>query len=219
MPPRNPELPEGTDHIINGAMDSSGDSGGGAGIAGGGSGGGGGSSTGVGGGAAASGGTGFVGSGGSDDTGGTAAGGTGGGTANLVESLRDQGSALRGQATDRVREFAVGGKDRVTDALDELARVVTETAETIDERMGAEYGGYARRAAGAVSDFSGNLRGRDVDEIYDGARAAVRKSPGIAIAAAAVLGFAIARLVKSGLNDTSGGGGTGSGGTGSGTGA
>jgi ElaB/YqjD/DUF883 family membrane-anchored ribosome-binding protein len=125
---------------------------------------------------------------------------------------------------DRAREFAVGGKTRATDALEELSRVFADTAETIDERLGREYGEYARKASDAVSNFADTLRNKEVDDIFEDATNAVRKSPGIAIGVAAVVGFALARVVKVGLsdgNEGNSGGGTGntrsSGGTGTGT--
>jgi ElaB/YqjD/DUF883 family membrane-anchored ribosome-binding protein len=184
MPQRDDELPEGTDHIINGAMETGGESGGQAGGAS----------------------SGFIGAAGGDGTGGTAAGGgtdmsndNDKGGNNVVEQLRGQASALRDQAGDHVREFAESGKTRASDALEELSRVVGETAETIDERMGEEYGEYARKAADAVSGFADTLRRKEVDELYDNVRDAVRKSPGIAIGIAAVVGFTLVRLIKSGM--------------------
>lgn len=188
MASRNDELPEGTDTIINGAMET-GTTGTGTGKEGGGAS------------------FGFIGSAAGDGSA-IAATGTGTGTdtgetGGLRGKLRSEASSLRGQAGSRVRDFAESGKSRATDALDEFARVVEETAATIDERLGQEYGGYARRASGAVSNFAETLRGKDVEDLYDGARDAVRKSPGIAIAAAAVVGFALVRLVKAGLPDRS----------------
>ena len=117
----------------------------------------------------------------------------------VVEQLRGQATALRDQAGGRVREFAEGGKTRASDALDELSRVVGDTAETIDERLGEEYGEYARKAADAVSSFADTLRRKDVDELYDNVRDTVRKSPALAIGIAAVVGFTLVRLVKSGM--------------------
>jgi ElaB/YqjD/DUF883 family membrane-anchored ribosome-binding protein len=182
MPQRDDELPEGTDHIINGAMETGGQTGGGGASSG------------------------FIGAAGGDGTGGTTAGGGSGmsndndrGGNGVVEQLRGQASALRDQAGDRVREFAEGGKTRASDALEELSRVVGETAETIDERMGEEYGEYARKAADAVSGLADTLRRKEVDELYDNVRDAVRKSPGIAIGIAAIVGFTLVRLIKSGI--------------------
>jgi ElaB/YqjD/DUF883 family membrane-anchored ribosome-binding protein len=211
MPPQN-ELPEGTDHIINGAMETN---------PGGGSGGG--TGTGLGGGASTGGaatggvsdGSALVATSVGDDTGGTASGG-------VTEQLRSQAYALRDQGVDRAREFATGGKTRATDALEELSRVFADTADTIDERMGRDYGEYARKASDAVSGFADTLRNKEVDDLYEDVTNAVRKSPGIAIGVAAVVGFALARVVKVGLDSSSGGSGnagtTGGASTGTGTG-
>lgn len=183
MPPRNPELPEGTDHIISGAMETSGT-------------------------AADDAGTGFIASGMSDDTGGTRVGGRnmagnsgsqGDVGDGVIGQLKNQASSLREQAGGRAREFAETGKTRATEALDEVSRLVSDAADSIEERLGSEYGEYARRAADTVSDFADTLRNKQVDELYEDARSAVRKSPGVAIAAAAVVGFALIRLVKAGL--------------------
>ncbi len=225
MPPRDDELPEGTDHIINGAMET----GGGTEPAG----------------AAAGGGSssGFIGASGGDGTGGTAASGggnqmtategtsgTAGGSGGAIDSGATEGGVtgqvkgqiynLRDQAGGKVREFADTGKTRATDMLEELSRVVADTADSIDERLGNNYGEYARKAADGVSGFAESLRGKDVDELYDNVRSAVRKSPGLAIGIAAVVGFTLVRLVKAGLpeeNEGTGGNGrrrSGSGGTG-----
>jgi len=216
--PHPDELPEGTDHIINGAMATDDDAGG------------------------TRDGGGFVGSAGGDDTGGTTQGGgtsmatstTSGGGSNspattsgsgggdgagggIREQLTGQVSALRDQAGDRVREFADGGKTRASDALEELSRIVADTADSIDERMGGQYGEYARKASDAVSGFADTLRRTDVDELYTNVREAVRKSPGIAIGVAAVVGFTLARLAKSGLDASQSAGGSAGTGSGGGT--
>ncbi|HEX5184620.1 MAG TPA: hypothetical protein VFW19_15905 [Allosphingosinicella sp.] len=154
-------------------------------------------------------GSGFIGAAGGDGTGGTAAGGgtsmndngraNGGDAGGVVEQLRGQATALRDQAGDRVRDFADSGKIRASDALDELAKAVGDTAGTIDDKLGEDYGDYARRAADAVSGFADTLRRKDVDALYDDVRDAIRKSPGIALGIAAVVGFTLARLVRSGM--------------------
>jgi hypothetical protein len=169
MPPRDPELPEGTDQIINGAgSDETGDPG-------------------------TSGG--FVASGGGDT------GTTGGATDKLVSQVRDQVANLRGTATDRLRGFADDGKSRATGLLDDFSSVIDDAARSIDERLGAEYGDYAHRAATAVSSFAERVRDKSVEDLLDDTRSVVRKSPGIAIAAAAVAGFALMRIVRTGLDD------------------
>jgi ElaB/YqjD/DUF883 family membrane-anchored ribosome-binding protein len=187
MPPRNPELPEGTDHILNGAMEINGGS----------------ADTDFGGGA----GTGFVGSGAGDDTGGTSmVEGKSNSGGDIKAQLRDGVSGLQSQAGEKVRAYAETGKSRATGALDEFSQVVSDAAVTIDERLGSEYGEYARRAADAVSGFADTLRNKQVDELFDDGRALVRKSPGVAIGVAAVVGFTLVRLLKAGMDSNASGG-------------
>ncbi len=114
------------------------------------------------------------------------------------DRFTEQTAGLRNQAFDKARDYANQGKDRATDALDGLSRVVGDTARTVDQSIGAEYGDYARRAADAVQGMAANLRNKDVDELYDDARTFVRNSPALAIGVAAVVGFSLVRLIKSG---------------------
>ena len=249
MPPRDQQLPEGTDHIINGAMETgtgagaSTGSSAGSGIGGCGFGGTGAGGTTPGGSADLAGGSGTTGSGGfiggsGDGTGGFASsgGGTAGGTTGgglggggggsgggssgsggssggssgggssgsgasqkMVDQVRSQVDNLKGQATDKVRQYADTGKDKATTALSDFAEVVNDAARSVDERLGTEYGAYAHRAADAVNSLVDGLRSRSVDDLLDDTRNVVRKSPGVAIASAALLGFAFMRVVKAGL--------------------
>ncbi len=176
MPPRDPELPEGTDQIVNGAA--AGD---------------GGESSG-----------GFVATGGSGKS--AAASSSGGATDKLVSQVRDQVSNLRGQATDRLRGLADDGKGRASGLLDDISEIIEDAARSIDERLGEEYGDYAHRASGAVSSFAGRVRDKSLDDMIDDTRNVVRSSPAIAIAAAAVVGFALMRVIRTGLDEAGGGG-------------
>ena len=206
MPPRDTELPEGTDHIINGAMETGAGTGASTGSSAPVGGGGGGMTGSTGGGGSSSG---FIGGGanaGNDDTGGTAATGggdttgAGGGTREkLAGQVREQVQTLKGQATDKARQFADQGKDRATTALDNFSQVVQDAARSVDERLGSEYGQYAHRAADAVTSLADGLRGKSVDDLLEDSRTLIRKSPGVAIGAAALIGFALARVVKAGM--------------------
>jgi ElaB/YqjD/DUF883 family membrane-anchored ribosome-binding protein len=116
--------------------------------------------------------------------------------------LRDKASAkasdLKGQATDKAREYAEDGKARASAGLDSVAKMISDSAAQIDEKLGAAYGDYARKAGDAVADFSASLREKEVEELMEDARDLVRRSPAIAIGAAAAAGFVIARIVKAG---------------------
>jgi len=166
MPPRNPELPEGTDQIVAGASAEAGESGG------------------------------FV------ARNGETARETGD---RLVTQARDQIATLRGQAGEKLRTYADDGKGKASNLLEEFGGVLSDAARSVDERLGNQYGEYAHRAAGAVSDFAGKVREKSVDDFVDDAKEFVRKSPVVAIGIAAVAGFALVRVLRTGLDDVTGG--------------
>jgi len=120
-----------------------------------------------------------------------------------TQQLKDEASKLGTQAADRAREFAGQGKERATGALDEAAKLFESAALDIDARLGEEYGRYARSAAQGISTFADGLRGKEVDDLVADASEFVKKSPVIAVGAAAAIGFVIARLIKSGVDAAS----------------
>lgn len=119
-----------------------------------------------------------------------------------AQDLRDKASAkaseLKDQATDKARNYAEEGKARASAGLDSVAKLIGDNAAQIEEKLGATYGDYARRAADAVAGFSGQLRDKPVDELLEDARGLVRRSPALAIGAAAAAGFVLARVIKAG---------------------
>jgi ElaB/YqjD/DUF883 family membrane-anchored ribosome-binding protein len=117
----------------------------------------------------------------------------------------DRLDEFRGQAGDKARDLAQTGKDRATAALDSLVQTVEDAASDIDEKLGSQYGDYARRAAEYIGNFSDSFRDKDIDDLFTDARELVKKSPAVAVGAAAVLGFVVARLARSGMPDRSGG--------------
>ena len=180
------ELPEGTDKVIAGASATgrSGTSGGGTSRAGDGD---------V-----------LVASESGSATGAPAAAATGatpsGGSGRVIDKLRSGGGKISGQAADKARGFLGQGIERSAEALANVGRMVGDTADGIDERLGPEYGEYARRAASAIEDAANNIAAKDPDELIEDTRNFVRKSPAVALAGAAVAGFVLARLVKTGLS-------------------
>ncbi|HZF94342.1 MAG TPA: hypothetical protein VEZ20_05650 [Allosphingosinicella sp.] len=202
------DLPEGTDTVIAGASKTD-------------TGGGGGGTSGSGGGSAGSSGGGSIvgkgsGSGSSGSSGGS--GGAGGlGADKIVAQVRDQVYGLRDQATEKARGYAEGGKDRTTQLLDDIAEIIHDAARSIDDRLGDQYGEYAHKAGDAVQGLSGNLREKSLEDLIEGTRTIVRKSPAVTVGTAALLGFVLVRLVKSGLEGGDGGNGSSGGSAGGGS--
>jgi ElaB/YqjD/DUF883 family membrane-anchored ribosome-binding protein len=118
----------------------------------------------------------------------------------LVNKVRSSGSKLADQAAGKTRGLVGQGLERSSEALASVSKLVGDTAAGIDERLGEEYGDYARKAAGAIENAANSLAAKSPDELIDDTREFVKRSPGIALAGAAVVGFVLARLVKTGLD-------------------
>jgi hypothetical protein len=129
--------------------------------------------------------------------------GGGGGGGGVREAIKDGTDKLKSTASDRAMGFVSQGIERSSGALSNVSGLIGDTAANLDERLGAQYGDYARQAAQSIERAAQSLAGKDPEELIDDARAIVRKSPGIALAGAAILGFALVRVVKSGLDSGS----------------
>lgn len=122
--------------------------------------------------------------------------------ARIADRLRSGREQLAGQAGEKARGLVTQGLERTAEALANVSKMVGDTAPGIEERLGPDYGDYARRAAGALENAANSIAGKDPDELIEDTRNFVRNSPGIALAGAAVVGFVVARLVKGGLGSS-----------------
>lgn len=122
---------------------------------------------------------------------------------NFKTAAREGFAGFTSQASDKVRGVVEDGKAKAVGALDQVVQLLNDAAATVDDKLGAQYGDYARSAAEQVQGFSQVVQQKDADALLDEARGYVRQSPAIAIGVAAALGFAAARLVHSGLDNRS----------------
>ncbi len=132
--------------------------------------------------------------------GGTVDSGGGGKFIDAKLSLKENTTKMREQAGDKARSLAEDGKARASGALEQLSQMLTEAAGNVDEKLGTQYGQYARTAADKVQGFSSTIDEKSLDDLVDTAREFVRKSPAVAIGAAAAMGFVVARLLTAGLD-------------------
>ena len=101
------------------------------------------------------------------------------------------------QAKDKAAALAVDSKARASDALGTFGKTINDNAGTIDEKLGVQYGDYARTAGKTLQDVATRIDEKDLGELGEDVRTFVRKSPGAAIGIAAVAGFFLARLLRS----------------------
>ena len=117
-----------------------------------------------------------------------------------LEKIKTGTDKLSGQAADKARGLVGQGLERGGEALANVSKLVGDTAAGLDDRLGPEYGDYARRTATALEEAADKISAKDADELIEDTREFVRKSPGVALAGAAIIGFALVRLIKSGLD-------------------
>jgi ElaB/YqjD/DUF883 family membrane-anchored ribosome-binding protein len=122
------------------------------------------------------------------------------GERGLVDRFRGGREQLTSQAGEKARGLVTQGLERTSEALANVSKMIGDTASGIDERLGQEYGDYARRAAGSLEEAANNIAAKDPDELIEDTRNFVRNSPGVALAGAAVVGFVVARLLKTGVS-------------------
>ena len=75
--------------------------------------------------------------------------------------------------------------------------MIADSADGLEEKIGADYAGYARKAATTLDDVATRLKAKDADELVEDTRNFVKRNPGMALAGAAVVGFFLSRLLKS----------------------
>lgn len=120
---------------------------------------------------------------------------------STVDKVKEQASAMAGEATDAARKAANTGKEKAVEALDGVAKLAEDAAKAVDDHLGANYGDYARKASSTVAGVASSLQSKEIDDLIDDTKAFVRKSPVVAISAAVAVGFLLTRLIKLGGND------------------
>lgn len=99
--------------------------------------------------------------------------------------------------TGKARDVAIDVKDKASDAVQSLARIISDSAGAIDDNVGPKYGDYARSAAQSVNEAAERLRAKPVDEIAEDTREFVRTKPAAAIGIAAVASLILAKIFGS----------------------
>jgi hypothetical protein len=124
------------------------------------------------------------------------------GESGIADRIRRGRENLSSQAGEKARGLVSQGLERSAEALGNVAKLVGDTAPGLEDRLGPDYGDYARRAAGAIENVANTIAEKDADELIDDTREFVRNSPGLALAGAAIVGFVVARLIKAGTTRT-----------------
>lgn len=102
------------------------------------------------------------------------------------------GVGLAGAIREQVQRYAANRKQDAVRAVSDVAAGIHEAGAAFTDapRLKA----FFDNAAEGVEELSGDIGRRTVGELYDEVEAAVRRRPGVALAAAALAGFALLRF-------------------------
>ncbi len=114
------------------------------------------------------------------------------------DKVKDDMNNFKEKASDTARNAAERGKEKASEAAFSIGKILRDNAETIDNSVGKNFGDYARSAADSIDGFATKIEAKEVDAIVDDARNFVRKSPVVAVGAAAAIGFVLVRMLRSG---------------------
>lgn len=104
-------------------------------------------------------------------------------------------------AGDKIKDAATSGKDMAADGLHSLADATRNVAGKYADGKTKPVADYATKAADGIDRFSGTLKNKSVDDLTSDAKGFVKEHPAIAIGAAALIGFALARFLKASGSD------------------
>lgn len=110
------------------------------------------------------------------------------------ETLVTDAKGYGEEAKVKGRELANEGKTKLSGGIASLSRMVADNAHVVDEKLGAQYGDYARTASRSLDETAAKLEQKSLDELTEDGREFVRKSPGLAIGIAAVAGYMLSRI-------------------------
>ena len=120
------------------------------------------------------------------------------GSAGGSASAADVGSALR----DEAGKLADKSMSTGVDAAQAVGKAAENAAQALDEAL-PMLAGYVRNAALYTNQFADSLRDKKAEELLSTAVTWTRQQPLLTLAGAAVLGFALARIAKSGVSGAS----------------
>jgi ABC-type transporter Mla subunit MlaD len=111
-------------------------------------------------------------------------------------------TSLSSQATSTVRDALNQQVNAGADAASHVAESVRRAADNLDQNL-PQLGSLARGAAAKIDALSVEARNKSVDELFQTASDFARRQPALVFGAAAVIGFALFRVLKAGgLNES-----------------
>jgi ElaB/YqjD/DUF883 family membrane-anchored ribosome-binding protein len=119
-----------------------------------------------------------------------------------AEGLKQTASSLASDTRDRMKGLL---GEKVASGAELVGQVATSARRAADdlERNSPQISGFLRDASARMEQLSRTLNAKSVDELVETASSYARRQPAVLFGAAAVAGFALFRLFKTGSEERS----------------
>jgi hypothetical protein len=117
-------------------------------------------------------------------------------TGEVVEQAKQKTGEVVDQTRARAFDMMDQQKTRAADGLGSVASALRQTGDSLSSGDQAQIGQFAHRAADAVERFSGDLRDKDINQLFYEAEDFARREPELFLGGAVLLGLVAARFFK-----------------------
>ncbi len=129
-------------------------------------------------------------------------------TQQVKDQVKDQAqqAVQQGQQTvshvwelgrNQFRSQVTGQKERAATGLDDIAQLIRQSGSQLGEQGHAGSSHYADMIADRIAQVAGTVHGKEVEELLADTENFARARPAVFLSIAAVLGFLLARFLKS----------------------
>lgn len=129
------------------------------------------------------------------------------GNANFNQKTKDNMKRTAAEASEKIRSESKGkaesARQNAADQLDEYTHVTESIAQTLHDEHHETLSAYVSEIAGYVSNISNGLRDKSADDLMRDAKSMAQNNPALFIAGSVAIGLGIARLARTGVENSS----------------
>lgn len=122
--------------------------------------------------------------------------GAGDGRKAMLDEGREKVRETGREAADIGREQLQAGAGRAAEGVGDFAEAVGSAASRLSELQHEGLADYANRLSSQLSDVSGRLRDKSVDELADDLRRLAERNPALFLLGSVAIGIGLSRFAK-----------------------
>ena len=112
-----------------------------------------------------------------------------------------QGQQMAGHvwelARNQFRSQLTGQKERAATSLDDIAQLIRQTGSQLKDQGHPGSSGYADQFADKIAQVAGNVHEKEIEDLLADTETFARQRPVVFLSIAGLLGFLLARFLKS----------------------